>query len=119
MIALALRWVSGNFVPALLGAGALIALGYVGWLKWTISDLEATVAADRAKQIELETELYAMRIERAATAAANAQVEAMLKEAAALDAATARSLQEVDDAPEADDGAVAPVLRRALDSLRR
>lgn len=118
MIGLLFRWATGNVVPAAVIAAGVAGFAYVGWLKWSIADLEADLATESARRMALESQVVTLKFENALKDAATAELEATLKDSARLDAESATRLKEVDDAPEADDGPVSPVLRRALDGLR-
>lgn len=103
--------------PYALVAGLILA----GWLY--VSDLRESLADSQAKltatQLELETATIRaeVRERQHQTAIAALAAERAAADKRASDLAQARSL--VSQAPDRDDGPVAPVLRQALDALRR
>lgn len=115
-----MTWLAGialRFAPYLLvAAAALAGWVYVDQLRESLADARANLASTQA---ELET--TTIRAE-AALRQHQASIAALATERAAADAraATMGAAREgVSRAPEADDSPVAPVLRGALDALRR
>ncbi len=113
----------GLILPALLAVAAFVAFAYVSGLR---AERDA-LAADKARlEASLATAVQAAQDNAAAydrlKADAAKAVAALEAERAALERRTRRTAtlrQEVDRAPQTDDGPVAPVLSRALDGLRR
>lgn len=103
--------------PYALVAGVVLA----GWLY--VSDLRESLAESQAKltatQLELETATIRaeVRERQHQTAIAALAAERAAADKRAADLAAARAF--VSQAPASDDGPVAPVLRGALDALRR
>lgn len=103
--------------PYALVAGLVLA----GWLY--VSDLRESLAESQAKltatQLELETATIRaeVRERQHQTAIAALAAERAAADKRAADLAQARTF--VSQAPASDDGSVAPVLRQALDALRR
>lgn len=113
-------WLAGialRAAPYLLAAAAVLGVWlYVDHLRESLADTQARLTST---QVELETTTIRAT---AAQRQHEAAIVAMAAERAAADAraatlATARD--DVSRAPPADDGPVAPVLRGALDALRR
>lgn len=115
--------IAGMFGGASLGLGlkaaaVVVALGLIAtiWL-WVahLREENAELRAERGRlhhQIAVQRRLIEDR-DRAVAALAAAERQAELKRRAAE-----RAREEVRHAPHAEDGAVAPVLRRALERLR-
>jgi hypothetical protein len=103
--------------------GIAAALAAVGWLWWSrgewIEDAErAEARAESAEQTARDNALALEALQQAHVEALR-QIEAADEARRARDRVLARDLREVRDAPNDADGPVAPVLRSALDRLRR
>lgn len=95
----------------------LCVLGAVSWAQAERID----ALQERRKTLEKENTILRADLEKAADDARRA-VDALEEMNASLSSRhnkATRSVKEIDDAPSSDDGAVAPVLRRALDGLRK
>lgn len=103
--------------PYALSAAVVVgAWLYVDHLRESLAETQAKLTAT---QIELETATIRaeVRERQHETAIAALAAERAAADKRATDLAAARSL--VSQAPDKDDGPVAPVLRQALDALRR
>jgi predicted nucleic acid-binding Zn-ribbon protein len=113
------RLFGGKLGKFLLIGGAVVAIGgYIAWQQWTIESLEADKTQLQRDKASLEANLQATE---AALADEREKVRKLAKarDRAAQRAAEFRQLQrEVDNAPDSDDGPVAPVLRSTLERLR-
>lgn len=107
---------------ALLGLAVLAVAGYVLLLRAQVAEarLDAAQAQHRAAlwQDAAETNRQALDRLRADTEKAQAEMAATHRAALARLERRTRILQEIADAPETDDGPLAPVLSRALERLR-
>lgn len=108
---------------ALVGLAVLAVAGYVLLLRAQVAEarLDAAQAQHRAALWEgaAETNRKALDRLRADTERAQAEMAATHRAALARLERRTRILQEIADAPETDDGPLAPVLSRALERLRQ
>lgn len=98
-------------------AGLLI-LMLLGWVLLMEKDLEAARLSEarlKADYAETLASLAAIQADHTRTVAALETVNSAEKARAET---LTQAIKEIDDAPQTDDGPVAPVLRRALDGLR-
>lgn len=106
----------------LLGALAALFIGMGGtiwWLNWSLESAQATIAARNEEIEKLRREAAVQQTMTEIRAQIAEAVHQATREAEERARQTQEAITVIDQAPDSDDGPVAPVLDRTLDSFRR
>ncbi len=101
----------------LIGFGA-IALGLAGGYLFYLRPLQEKAAERDAMMVERDTAIANKEAAEDLAKAKDAAFKRSLENERKLNAQFAKRLEDITNAPDSDDGPVAPLLRRALDGLR-
>lgn len=99
-----------------LAAGALV-LGLLGYVAWLRHDLAAATAANTVLELTNQADTVAIAAYQKQQAAMNAALQTLDTQTQTTDSAAAQISTSITAALPGDNGAVAPVLSKALASL--